>query len=188
MQSILLLLVLQTFLPGAHAWLQSPQSTTTSRQSCCSESRTCMAATTSSRRALLETSWTAAAAAAVAVATTTTIAPKVTQAAAPAATSTTLPNGVSYVVIKSGSKQNDDALKPVIGELVAIRFAAYANDVKIDDIFDNPEPYYTRLGSGGLIAGVEQTLPLMQLGDRWKLTIPVRFDETVPVACDSGNV
>jgi FKBP-type peptidyl-prolyl cis-trans isomerase len=126
-------------------------------------------APTTSRRALLETGWTAAAAVALA---TTTIAPKVALAAT--STATTLPNGVSYIVIKSGSKQADDALKPVIGELVAIRFAAYANDVKIDDIFDNPEPYYTRLGSGGLIAGVEQTLPLMQLGDRWKLTIPVR--------------
>jgi len=79
-----------------------------------------------------------------------------------------LPNGVSYEVIKSG-----DGPKPDIGELIAIRFAAYNGDIKIDDIFDTPEPYYTRLGSGGLIKGVEETLPLMRLGDRWKLTIPV---------------
>jgi FKBP-type peptidyl-prolyl cis-trans isomerase len=30
------------------------------------------------------------------------------------------------------------------------------------------------MGSGGLLKGVESTLPLMSLGDRWKLTIPVR--------------
>jgi hypothetical protein len=76
--------------------------------------------------------------------------------------------GVQYEVIKSG-----DGPKPDVGELAAIRFRAYAGDIKIDDIFDSPEPYYTRLGSGGLIKGVETTLPLMRLGDRWKLTIPV---------------
>jgi len=86
----------------------------------------------------------------------------------PAQAAETLANGVSYTVIKSG-----DGPKPEKGELVAIRFAAYNGDIKIDDIFDTPEPYYTRLGSGGLIKGVEETLPLMRLGDRWKLTIPV---------------
>ena len=86
-----------------------------------------------------------------------------------AAADKTLDNGVSYKVLKSGN-----GAKPTIGDLVALRFAAYAGDIKIDDIFETPEPYYTRLGSGGLIKGVEETLPLMQLGDRWVLTIPVR--------------
>ena len=80
----------------------------------------------------------------------------------------TLPNGVMYTVIKQGTGP-----KPERGELVAIRFAAYNGDIQIDNIFDTPEPYYTRMGSGGLIPGVESTLPLMQLGDRWKITIPV---------------
>ena len=91
-----------------------------------------------------------------------------TPSAARAASTETLANGVSYTVLKSG-----DGPKPEKGELVAIRFAAYNGEIKIDDIFDTPEPYYTRLGSGGLIKGVEETLPLMRLGDRWKLTIPV---------------
>ena len=78
--------------------------------------------------------------------------------------------GVKYEIIKSG-----DGPKPEVGELVAIRFNAFvaASGNKIDDIFDTPEPYYTRLGSGGLLQGVETTLPLMRLGDRWKMTIPV---------------
>lgn len=80
----------------------------------------------------------------------------------------TLPNGVTYVVKKKG-----DGPQPEIGELAAIRFAAYNGANKIDDIFDTPEPYYTRIGSGGLLKGVEATLPLMKLGDRWELTIPV---------------
>jgi FKBP-type peptidyl-prolyl cis-trans isomerase len=79
--------------------------------------------------------------------------------------------GVKYEVIKAGTGP-----KPDVGQLVAIRFNAFAGDNKIDDIFDTPEPYYTRLGSGGLLKGVETTLPLMVLGDRWKLTIPVRLD------------
>lgn len=58
----------------------------------------------------------------------------------------TLPSGVSYTVIKKG-----DGPAPAIGELAAIRFRAYNGDIKIDDIFDTPEPLYTRVGSGGMI-------------------------------------
>lgn len=86
----------------------------------------------------------------------------------PAFAAESLPSGVTYEVVKKG-----DGPKPEIGELVAIRFAAYFGDRKIDDIFDSPEPYYTRLGSGGLLKGVESTLPEMRVGDRWKLNIPV---------------
>ena len=78
-----------------------------------------------------------------------------------------LPSGVAYEIVKDGN-----GVKPQVGELIAIRFAAFVDGRKIDDIFDTPEPYYTRLGSGGLLKGVESTLPLMKLGDRWKLTIP----------------
>jgi FKBP-type peptidyl-prolyl cis-trans isomerase len=88
--------------------------------------------------------------------------------ALPAFAEETLPSGVKYEVVKAGNGP-----KPEIGELVAIRFKAFVGDNKIDDIFDTPEPYYTRLGSGGLLKGVESTLPLMKVGDRWKLTIPV---------------
>ena len=86
----------------------------------------------------------------------------------PPALAEKLPSGVTYEVIKNG-----DGPKPEIGELIAIRFAAFCGSNKIDDVFDTPEPYYTRLGSGGLLKGVESTLPLMRLGDRWRLEIPV---------------
>lgn len=84
-------------------------------------------------------------------------------------TAVKLPSGVSYVVKKQGNGPQAE-----VGELVAIRFAAYVNDGqnKLDDIFDTPEPYYTRVGSGGLVKGVEEVLPMMRLGDRWVLTIP----------------
>mmetsp|Transcript_19281 Transcript_19281/g.46568 ORF Transcript_19281/g.46568 Transcript_19281/m.46568 type:complete len:208 (+) Transcript_19281:152-775(+) len=113
-----------------------------------------------SRKSMLQTLVQGTTAAAVTVAF-------MPQATFAAAATETLPSGVSYEVVKAGTGP-----KPDIGELVAIRFAAYYGDRKIDDIFDTPEPYYTRLGSGGLLKGVEQTLPLMKVGDRWKLTVP----------------
>ena len=85
----------------------------------------------------------------------------------PAFADETLPSGVSIKVVKSGNGP-----VPEIGELAAIRFSAYAGENKIDDIFDTPEPYYTRIGSGGLIKGVEEVLPKMKVGDRWILTVP----------------
>jgi hypothetical protein len=57
---------------------------------------------------------------------------------AAAATTTTLPTGVTYEVVKDGAGPQPDP-----GELVAIRFAAYYGDRKIDDIYETPEPYYT---------------------------------------------
>jgi len=117
-----------------------------------------------SRRSVLQTVLSTSAASLL----TATTSASVSVLPALAADSVTLPNGVSYLVKKSGNGP-----KPEIGELVAIRFAAYFGDVKIDDIFGTPEPYYTRIGSGGLLKGVEETLPLMQVGDRWVLTIPV---------------
>lgn len=57
-----------------------------------------------------------------------------------------LPSGVSYSVITKG-----DGPAPAIGELAAIRFRAFNGEIKIDDIFDTPEPLYTRVGSGNMI-------------------------------------
>mmetsp|Transcript_326 Transcript_326/g.471 ORF Transcript_326/g.471 Transcript_326/m.471 type:complete len:199 (-) Transcript_326:126-722(-) len=78
-----------------------------------------------------------------------------------------LPSGVSYTITKSG-----DGPIPDVGELCAIRFKAFVGDTKIDDIFETAEPYYTRVGSGGMLKGVEEVIPKMRVGDRWVLTIP----------------
>lgn len=86
----------------------------------------------------------------------------------PANAAETLPSGVVIEKTVEGSGP-----QPVVGDLAAIRFRAFCGEMKIDDIFDTPEPYYTRVGSGGLIKGVEEVLPMMRVGDRWKLTIPV---------------
>ena len=124
---------------------------------------TSISSSTSTRADFLQQSLTKAAVAAVWMVSSS---PVRTNAAD---TTKTLDNGIVVTVLKQGTGP-----KPDRGELVAIRFAAYNGDLQIDNIFDTPEPYYTRMGSGGLIPGVESTLPLMQLGDRWKLVIPVR--------------
>lgn len=118
------------------------------------------------RADFLQSMWTSSAAAAAAAAAVVVMG-NPSRSNAAASETVTLPNGVVYTILKQGTGP-----KPERGELVAIRFAAYNGDIQIDNIFDTPEPYYTRLGSGGLIPGVESTLPLMQLGDRWKITIP----------------
>ena len=89
----------------------------------------------------------------------------------PAFADETLPSGVVIKVQKEGKGP-----KPDIGELAAIRFASFNGQTKIDDVFDTPEPYYTRVGSGGLIKGVEEVLPKMRVGDRWVLTIPASIN------------
>mmetsp|Transcript_6743 Transcript_6743/g.14017 ORF Transcript_6743/g.14017 Transcript_6743/m.14017 type:complete len:209 (+) Transcript_6743:35-661(+) len=75
--------------------------------------------------------------------------------------------GVSISKSKEGTGPT-----PSVGELAAIRFKARCGQTTIDDIYGTPEPFYTRVGSGGLIKGVEMVLPSMRVGDRWVLTIP----------------
>lgn len=107
----------------------------------------------------------AASAAAAAVATSTTSFPTI----AFADESVELKSGVKYVVTKQG-----DGPKPSVGELAGIRFKAVCVPTGnvIDDITNTPEPYYTRVGSGGLIKGVEEVIPLMRVGDRFFITVP----------------
>lgn len=87
-------------------------------------------------------------------------------AALPAFAETT-PSGVVIDVVKTGQGP-----KPAVGQMAAIRFKAVTNGIILDDVFNTPEPYYTRVGSGGLIKGVEEVLPGMRVGDRWILTVP----------------
>lgn len=83
-----------------------------------------------------------------------------------------LPSGVSYIVTKAG-----DGPSPTIGELAAVRFKASVvqTGVVLDDCYDTPEAYYTRVGAGGLIKGVEEVIPKMRLGDRFLITVPTKL-------------
>lgn len=81
----------------------------------------------------------------------------------------TLKSGVKYVVSKQG-----DGPKPDIGQLAGIRFKAVCVPTGnvIDDTRNTREPYYSRVGGGGLLKGVEEVLPLMRVGDQFVITIP----------------
>jgi len=61
---------------------------------------------------------------------------------------------------------------PAVGDLVAIRFAGSHNGVEFDNLYKTEEPYYYRPGAGTLMPGIEEVLPKMRVGDRWKVTIP----------------
>jgi len=83
-----------------------------------------------------------------------------------------LPSGVSYVVTKAGTGP-----APIIGQLAAIRFKATVvqSGIVLDDCFGTPEAYYTRVGAGGLIKGVEEVIPKMHQGDRFLITVPTKM-------------
>lgn len=80
-------------------------------------------------------------------------------------------SAIDINVIKSGKEGSGN---PTVGDLVAIRFKCVLqkSGAVIDNILENPEPYYFRLGGGQVLPGVEQTLPKMKAGDVWALTIP----------------
>jgi len=83
-----------------------------------------------------------------------------------------LPDGVSYVVTTAGK-----GASPKIGELAAVRFKAtiVQSGIVLDDCFGTPEAYYTRVGAGGLIKGVEEVIPKMHSGDRFLITVPTKM-------------
>ena len=67
-------------------------------------------------------------------------------------------------------RANDKKIIRIIFSIMYVK-ATYGTMV-IDDIFGTPEPYYTRVGSGGLLKGIEEVIPLMRVGDRFVVTIP----------------
>merc|ERR1719440_2621158 len=78
-------------------------------------------------------------------------------------------NGVGIKVLKTGKGG-----QPAVGDLIAIKFkgSVTANGQVFDDILENPEPYYFRIGSEKVLPGVEEAVKLMHTGDVWELSIP----------------
>lgn len=84
---------------------------------------------------------------------------------------TTTPSGVGYSVFKSGSGKGES---PKTGDLVVVRFKCtlQKTGAVIDNILDNPEGYYYRVGSGQVLPAVEEVIVKMKSGDMWDLTVP----------------
>lgn len=76
--------------------------------------------------------------------------------------------GVKYKVQAPGKS----AYRARVGDLVAIRFRGQYKDSVFDDILDNTEPFYFRLGSGAVLKGIEDAVQEMPVGAKWELEIP----------------
>ncbi|MCK5550143.1 MAG: FKBP-type peptidyl-prolyl cis-trans isomerase [Hyphomicrobiaceae bacterium] len=82
---------------------------------------------------------------------------------------TTLPSGLQYKVIKSGTGK-----KPVLHELVKVHYRArLINGHEFDSSYRRNAPSSFRVG--GVIAGWTEALQLMREGAKWELYIPPEF-------------
>lgn len=80
----------------------------------------------------------------------------------------TTESGLKYKVVTSKAS----GASPKVGDLIAIRFKGSFEGRVFDDITATPEPLYYRVGGGSLIAGIDEVLPLMKLGETFELVIP----------------
>merc|ERR1719440_1316686 len=81
-------------------------------------------------------------------------------------------NGVGIKVLKTGKGG-----QPAVGDLIAIKFkgSVTASGQVFDDIMENPEPYYFRVGSEKVLPGVEEAVKMMHTGDLWELAVPGKY-------------
>ena len=62
------------------------------------------------------------------------------------------------------------------GDLIAIRFKGATTDGNVfDDTTKTDEPLYYRVGTGSLIAGIEEILPMMRAQEKWAVQIPANL-------------
>mmetsp|Transcript_46652 Transcript_46652/g.116894 ORF Transcript_46652/g.116894 Transcript_46652/m.116894 type:complete len:175 (-) Transcript_46652:173-697(-) len=85
----------------------------------------------------------------------------------PVGTTETTDTGLQYTVLTQGKGP-----KPKVGDLVAIRFSASFNGKEFDNTFKTANSYYYRVGSENVIAGLDQAVRKMHVGDKWQLKIP----------------
>ena len=81
-------------------------------------------------------------------------------------------SGLIYEIQKSNPKGK----QPVKGDLIAIRFKGATTDGNVfDDTTKTDEPLYYRVGTGSLIAGIEEILPMMRYKEKWAVQIPANL-------------
>ena len=92
--------------------------------------------------------------------------------AAPAQAAQRTQSGLIYEVQKSNPK----GAQPKQGDLIAIRFKGATTDGNVfDDTTKTDEPLYYRVGTGSLIAGIEEILPMMRYKEKWAVQIPANL-------------
>jgi peptidylprolyl isomerase len=87
------------------------------------------------------------------------------------AKTTTTASGLKYNVIKAGK-----GVTPKKGEKVFVHYTGtLTNGKKFDSSRDRGEPFSFVLGEGQVIAGWDEALSTMKVGERRKLTIPPKL-------------
>lgn len=79
-----------------------------------------------------------------------------------------LPDGVRFWLVKKGIGK----AHPTVGDLVGIRFRAKYGEYVFDDIMKSEQPYYLRIGSHNVIQGIEEVLPMLNVGDVAHVVVP----------------
>ena len=86
----------------------------------------------------------------------------------PAGEIITTASGLQYQVIASGSGASASA-----GDTAVVHYTGWLEDgTKFDSSVDRGQPFEFQVGAGNVIQGWDEAVALMQVGDKWKLTIP----------------
>jgi len=81
---------------------------------------------------------------------------------------TTTESGLQYEVLASG-----DGESPSLGDIAVVHYTGWLTDgTKFDSSVDRGDPFEFPVGQGRVIQGWDEGVALMQVGDKWKFTIP----------------
>ncbi len=96
---------------------------------------------------------------------------RIVLAAKKGAKTTTTTSGLKYTVLKPGT-----GATPKKGEKVFVHYTGtLTNGKKFDSSRDRGEPFSFIVGEGQVIAGWDEALSMMKVGERRKLTIPPKL-------------
>ncbi len=77
-------------------------------------------------------------------------------------------SGLQYEVLASG-----DGESPSSGDMAVVHYTGWLTDgTKFDSSVDRDRPFEFAVGQGNVIPGWDEGVALMQVGDKWKFTIP----------------
>ena len=79
----------------------------------------------------------------------------------------TTASGLQYEVITKGG-----GAKPTINDQLTVHYHGMLTDGTVFDSSVDKEPFKFPLGQGKVIAGWDEALQLMSIGDKWRLTVP----------------
>ncbi len=77
-------------------------------------------------------------------------------------------SGLQYEVLASG-----DGESPSDGDMAVVHYTGWLTDgTKFDSSMNRGRPFEFAVGQGDVIPGWDEGVALMQVGDKWKFTIP----------------